>query len=47
MKQKLKNFDSIQQDPQLRIQPCIAMGEAHGFECELVSPDLRRGGSNK
>jgi hypothetical protein len=30
----LKNIDFIQQDPQLRIQPCIAMGAAHGCECE-------------
>ena len=30
----LRNIDCIKQDPQLRMQPCIAMGEAHGFECE-------------
>ncbi len=30
----LKNIDFIQQDPQLRIQPCIAMGAAHGCESE-------------
>jgi hypothetical protein len=38
----LKNIDFIQQDPLSRIQPCIAMGAAHGSGLGNIIPDPQR-----